>query len=158
MPFFGQIWIPVAHNVQSASWLTFLCSNMAPQFEFIDNSLIDRKSRRTIRSHVMKGRNLGKVRTPRRPFRSSRDAKPHNFSVPYERSYEKNKVILPDLLFLKASSQQDGTLSGQNETRLRLITQVGNGLSVLASTWDLTPSSQRIILNCKPICFSRCGY
>lgn len=36
-------------------------------FQFIDNSLVgSRQSRRTIRSHVMKGKNTGKVRIPKR--------------------------------------------------------------------------------------------
>ena len=39
---------------------------MAESFEFIDNSSLDRVSRKRIRSHVMKGRNLGK-KCPRRP-------------------------------------------------------------------------------------------
>jgi len=35
-------------------------------FHFVDNSLIDKKARKLIRSHVMKGKNVGKVREPRR--------------------------------------------------------------------------------------------
>jgi hypothetical protein len=34
-------------------------------FHFVDNSVIDRKARKLIRSHVMKGKNVGKTRTPR---------------------------------------------------------------------------------------------
>ncbi|KAI1260932.1 hypothetical protein F5Y18DRAFT_217823 [Xylariaceae sp. FL1019] len=34
--------------------------------QFVDNSVIDPKARKLIRSHVMRGKNIGKTRTPRR--------------------------------------------------------------------------------------------
>ncbi|KAI3326228.1 hypothetical protein HD806DRAFT_532877 [Xylariaceae sp. AK1471] len=37
-------------------------------FHFVDNSIIDSKARKLIRSHVMKGKNVGKTRTPRRKY------------------------------------------------------------------------------------------
>lgn len=45
-------------------------------FQFIDHSTIDLKSRKTIRSHVMKGKNVGKVRAPRRRPVTTLEARP----------------------------------------------------------------------------------
>jgi hypothetical protein len=52
---------------------------MAGTFEFIDNSSLGPKSRRTIRSHVMRGKNTGKSR-PRRPRPAAPGPQP--FRVP----------------------------------------------------------------------------
>ena len=45
-------------------------------FQFIDHSAIDVKSRKAIRSHVMKGKNAGKVRAPRRKPVTTLEARP----------------------------------------------------------------------------------
>lgn len=44
---------------------------MTGTFEFIDNSAIQGKSRKTIRSHVMKGKNAGKARPRHRQLVAS---------------------------------------------------------------------------------------
>ena len=40
-------------------------SDTIMSFQFIENGKIDRAARKLIRSHVMKGKNVGKVRAPR---------------------------------------------------------------------------------------------
>ncbi|KAF4122550.1 hypothetical protein GMORB2_7542 [Geosmithia morbida] len=62
-------------------------------FQFIDQSTVGRDSRRTIRSHVMKGKNTGRVRIPKRPVQPSRViVRPyHNVPPPVSRKVEKSR-------------------------------------------------------------------
>lgn len=102
-------------------------------FAFVDHSLIDRKARRAIRSHVMKGKNLGKVRT-KRPPHAARDtahdwhdvnASTGDSLSPTPAPFDKPKVCP------------------------KLIAQVGNELSGLASACEMTVQSRRAVHDCE---------
>lgn len=106
---------------------------MATTFQFIDHSLIDRKSRRTIRSHVMKGKNVGKVRTPRRP--------PHGT--------EKTNLYNVNGHDAAAPSISPETGYDQPLVCPKLMARFGNELSGLSSACEMTPQARHFVHDCE---------
>ncbi|KAI1816352.1 hypothetical protein GGS20DRAFT_538637 [Poronia punctata] len=89
-------------------------------FQFVDNTVIDKRARKLIRSHVMKGKNVGKVREPRRKdlVRIDRTTNP-----PY--SYTKTHT---------ADIQHDSIL-------VKLTRQIGNDPTLLSCPVRPNPQS-----------------
>lgn len=85
-------------------------------FIFMDNAAIDRKSRKLIRSHVAKGKNLGRVLAPRR-----------------KRCEVGVKAIMP----IRDDRGEEGTLSIER--------QFGDGLSVYPIPNKLPPGSRSLV-------------
>ncbi|KAH9886101.1 hypothetical protein F4778DRAFT_786823 [Xylariomycetidae sp. FL2044] len=103
------------------------------EFKFVDNTAIDGESRRLIRRHVMKGRNLGKSYPMRRARRIKADATASNTSS--------REIAVVD-------HTEDIPHSGWDHTRepgLMLERQLGRGISWLSLPKTLTPESNRLI-------------
>ena len=121
---------------------------MATTFAFIDYFNIHRKSRRTIRSHVMKGKNVGKVRVPKkRPSHVAKDRIAHNLDISLMDRRDNHSEALPGFF----SQQLDASDRPKNSPKL--IVQVGKELSSLMSPHEITPQSRRSIHNCESSTF-----
>ena len=98
-------------------------------FEFIDNSLIDRRARKRIRSHVMKQKNVGKTRAPR--------PKPPKTSV---------RTTLPMLVKRLAVHTQSSLQSPSP--------QIGNEMSLCPFPGEMTPRCRDLVYKCKSWLFA----
>lgn len=108
---------------------------MSTAFTFIDHARIDGKSRRAIRSHVMKGKNVGKIRVPR----TSRALIGKSKTV---EAHEDVQIVSPE------TSSQKATISINTQRSLQLAVRVGNDLTSLGSQLEITAQSRRSIHNC----------
>ncbi|CAH0044786.1 unnamed protein product [Clonostachys solani] len=101
-------------------------------FQFVDHSAIDKKARRSIRSHVMKGRNVGKVRTPRRPLAAT-GAVVAIASKPRDVNRAQELAISHEIDFSLARSSP------------KLLVQLGNELSGVKMPCSVSHHSRRFI-------------
>jgi hypothetical protein len=96
-------------------------------FQFISNEAIDHKARKLIRSHVAKGRNIGKGRSSRR--------KQCQLGVQLPEPIP-NPRVLKDIQDLR-----------RKESIPVIELQVGDGLSVLSLPAELTPAFKSLFKN-----------
>lgn len=102
---------------------------MTTTLVFVDHDfVIDRKARRTIRSHVLKGKAAGRVRAPRRPPHAAKRLEHLGTS------YASHDDVLPVYFSQKSTGA---------------ITQVGNSLSGLTSPCEMTAQSRRSVHDCE---------
>jgi hypothetical protein len=94
-------------------------------FVFLNNANIDRNARKLIRSHVAKGRNVGKKLSSRRRQRKQ-DVK---IVVP---------IVRPNIL-------EDGKDRESEEATPAIERQIGDGLSVLSFPVEVTPTSKGLL-------------
>ena len=116
-------------------------------FQFVENGKIDGAARKLIRSHVMKGKNVGKVRPPR----ASRIRKGEGDVLRPRESY-KVDVLRP--AFFKSSGDCETPTSYKSidecETRDISVPQsVGNSFSLLTFPCELHPYMRGLITQCK---------
>ena len=123
---------------------------MAASFAFIDHGHLDRKARRTIRSHVMRGKNVGKVRvTKGSPSHFRRDKvaqNPESFTGTYKSHYACPRGTISQMLGVQDQLEICPRPHGW---------MVGNELSSLASPFEITAQSRRSIHNCDCSIFLR---
>lgn len=93
-------------------------------FQFIDQSSIDRKVRRNIRSHVMRGKNVGKVRPPR-----------------------KQPTTLGATDAQSLSLQREITFS-EAKSSPKLLIQLGSELSGVRTPCNISTHSRRFLHDC----------
>lgn len=100
-------------------------------FEFVNNATIDPKARKLIRSHVAKGRNVGKKRQPKcRPTQAAtRCARLYSSSAPFRSLAAKNTQMI-------AASQKEIPEFGR---------QIGDGWSVMSFPDDIAPNSRYVV-------------
>ncbi|CAG9983258.1 unnamed protein product [Clonostachys byssicola] len=101
-------------------------------FQFVDHSAIDKKARRSIRSHVMKGKNVGKVRTPRRHLAAT-SAVVATTSKPKDVNRTQEPAISHEIDFFQARSSP------------KLLVQLGNELSGVKMPCSVSRQSRRFI-------------
>lgn len=105
---------------------------MATTFQFIDHANTDTfASRRTIRSHGMKGRTVDKVRASRRS---------HPVDKSRQNLYNNNNN----------NAAGDGFTSQGEQAKIcpKMLLQVGNELSGLASACEMTPQARVFVHDC----------
>lgn len=113
-------------------------------FQFIDNSAIDRQSRKLIRSHVMQGRNLGKTvhRPSKRPTIKAKAVKkvqplqyePDTKETPCHNCGELGHVV---------------TRQSWEESIPAVHSMVGHGFSSVGLPIEPKPYMRRILCQCK---------
>ncbi|KAI8624431.1 hypothetical protein F5Y19DRAFT_314858 [Xylariaceae sp. FL1651] len=99
-------------------------------FQFVNNSIIDKQARKLIRSHVMKGKNVGKTRIPKRkyPKLTAKELAPTTGSQ--GNANDNNKPLALAL-----------PLSQSNDSIVALTRRVGNDSDLLYFPSSLTPQS-----------------
>jgi hypothetical protein len=113
---------------------------MSTPFQFIDNSTLgDRRSRRAIRSHVMKGKNVGKVRKPRVCLAVPRAM---HTAVAAASSTE-TSTIAPIL----GHGQQEAVFR-QAKMHPEILIRVGHDFSGLKIPGNITPRGRHFISAC----------
>ncbi|VUC21586.1 unnamed protein product [Clonostachys rosea] len=110
-------------------------------FQFVDHSAINKKARRSIRSHVMKGRNVGKVRTPRRPLAATK-AVVALASKPRDVNCNQEVDTAHEIDFYQARSSP------------KLLLQLGNELSGVKMPCSVSQHSRRFIHDCLFMCYA----
>jgi hypothetical protein len=116
-------------------------------FQFVENGKIDGAARKLIRSHVMKGKNVGKVRPPR----ASRIRKGEGDVL---RSRESYKVDVLRPAFSKSTDGSGAPSSCRStddcKTKVDSVPQsVGNSFSLLTFPCELHPYMRGLITQCK---------
>ena len=94
-------------------------------FEFVNNAAIDRNARKLIRSHVAKGRNVGKIRSSRRK--------------------QSSPVVKIPKSICSTRDVGDAQDAGKDKAIHEIERQVGDGLSVLSFPTQLTPRSRGLV-------------
>lgn len=121
---------------------------MAATFAFIDHAFIDRKeSRRAIRSHVMKGKNFGKVRSSSRkpPQAATVTTKAVHSSPP-----SKQQPLMDGQYGAQPKIfEEKPALPEQPKICPKLNAHVGNELSGLTSACEMSAQSRRIVHDCE---------
>ncbi|KAK7221529.1 hypothetical protein V2G26_009532 [Clonostachys chloroleuca] len=107
-------------------------SAVPASFQFVDHSAIDKKARRCIRSHVMKGKNVGKVRTPRRHLAATSAVLA---TAPKPKAVNRTQELAMghEIDFFQASSSP------------KLLIQLGNELSGVNMPCSVSRQSRRFI-------------
>ena len=113
-----------------------------PEFTFIDNSssIINRGSKRAIRSHVMRGKNIGKKRSVRGCSR-----------------LEKKTTELPPLLEI---AKRRGKMPYESDATPQMLIQIGDTLSGMSYAGEFVGNSKKNFILCKAglshlvICFT----
>lgn len=110
-------------------------SAVPASFQFVDHSAIDKKARRCIRSHVMKGKNVGKVRTPRRHLAATSAVLA---TAPKPKAVNRTQELAMghEIDFFQASSSP------------KLLIQLGNELSGVKMPCSVSRQSRRFIHDC----------
>ncbi|KAJ8126663.1 hypothetical protein O1611_g6976 [Lasiodiplodia mahajangana] len=98
-------------------------------FQFVDNSDINRKARKLIRSHVMRGKNLGKVRI-------KRDRNPEPTASRAIIAYETGNTFNDD----DVSNTTSGNLQSKSSI-LAVTRQLASDLTLLSSTSTIAPQT-----------------
>jgi hypothetical protein len=111
---------------------------MATTLELIDHTFIDRQSRQTIRSHVMKGKNVGKVRLhKRRPSHSAGINKGAQVTsiTPLSRRDEQREEM----------EKRRKKFEEQVKICPKLLARMGNELSGLSSACEMSSQSRKYV-------------
>ena len=107
-------------------------------FQFIDNTIIDRKARKLIRSHAAKGKNIGRKLS--RPSRQK--ISPHKPGIIPDALDPEAKPILGNSRVAGLSS------CPRNETSVslfRISHQIGDELSVVLFPFYTTPKARSLV-------------
>jgi hypothetical protein len=115
-------------------WL-FAVSRQNMSFKFIENGKIDGAARKRIRSHVMKGKNVGKVRA-----RATRIGESEVGTLHYHR-----RSCAADPIILTRSKDTYGDMT----EILSTPRAVGNSFSLLSFPCELQPYMRDLISRCK---------
>jgi len=104
-------------------------------FAFIDNATIDQRSRKLIRSHVMKGKNAG--RTVKRASRKPRAEQSPSTSIPpvCNPAFSKHIRI--------RKPQED-------EFRIIIANRIGTGFLTFSYPLEITPHVASLLHDCTP--------
>lgn len=110
-------------------------------FQFVENGKIDGAARKLIRSHVMKGKNVGKVRQPRR----------RKGDGEVRESY-KADVLIPTFCKSTGSCETPTSYESTDECVTKDISvpqSVGNSFSLLTFPCELHPYMRGLVTQCK---------
>ena len=113
-------------------------------FQFVENGKIDGAARKLIRSHVMKGKNVGKVRPPRRRKGDS--------EVLRSRESYKADVLIPTFCKSTGSCETPTSYKSTDECVTKDISvpqALGNTFSLLTFPCELHPYMRGLITQCK---------
>ena len=101
-------------------------------FEFVNNAAIDRKARKLIRSHVAKGRNVGKKRQPRRR--------------PPEAAVKCAALYASSASSSMTPSVEDVQIAPVKKDIYSVIDrQIGDGWSILSFPTEVAPGSKAVV-------------
>jgi hypothetical protein len=114
-------------------------------FQFVENGKIDGAARKLIRSHVMKGKNVGKVRAPRRRKGDGEVLRSRD-------SYYKADVLIPTVCKSTGGCETPMSYKSTDDYETKDISvpqSVGNSFSLLTFPCDLHPYMRGLITQCK---------
>jgi hypothetical protein len=113
-------------------------------FQFVENGKIDEAARKLIRSHVMKGKNVGKVRAPRR--------RKGDGEVLHSRGSYKADVSIPTVCRSAGSCEIPTSYKSIDHCETKDISvpqSIGNSFSLLTFPCELHPYMRGLITQCK---------